>query len=1597
MTISRLSAGNGYAYYTSVTASADQRLTKDRELGDYYLETGTPEGQWVGRGSADLGMHGPVTEAHMRALFGDGLHPNADAMIPGLIDRGMTAQQALDEVRLGRKYARFDAPSNELAKAIAEAANALEERLGRPLNADELRAVRLRQAGIMFHERHGRSGAPHELGKLLSTELSKGQTAVAGFDLTFSAPKSVSLAWALADKQGAATLERAHQTAIERTIAFLESEVIRTRTGVGGVASHSTGGLLATRFRHWESREGDPQLHDHVVIANRVKFVDADGKSRWLTIDSKSLFSGTMNASSYYNRVLADELVRAGFDLRQRTSRSGAHQGMELACIDEKDLVAFSSRSRAIDARTAELTADYQAEHGHEPGTKELLKLRQQATLETRTPKSQASTQAQLRAGWREQFGSGAAQLQQHITDVIGTQRTPPGPIDVDVAAVASEVIEDLSRKQSTWTKNHVATRINIWAAAQPTPIPEATIREVLDTALTRASFALTPTVRLPAHPELLNPDGSSIYSPPALQQYTSTAVLDAEDRLVAAAQQIALPGISPRHFEAAMVKHIGPLDEGQIALAKQVACSENVLTVGIGPAGTGKTTSLKLAIAAAAEAGVRTHGVTVSAAAADQLATSTGIETSTIAKWLADLDRGKITISPGDIILVDEAGMVSARDLDTITRHATEAGAFIRLVGDDKQLQAIGAGGSIRMIASEVGAVRLDQVHRFQSVLPTGEVVTNKAEAEASLALREHGDVEWYIAENRVHGGQESKVLEQVVRAWTADEAAGRSSMMMAGSNSTVSTLNLMAQAQRVAAGAVNLDVVVDLGDGNSAGVGDRIVTRRNDRRLATDRAHTFVKNGDTWTITAVHPQGSIDVVDDRGRAVTLPLEYVTHSTGLGYATTVHRAQGQTVDHARLIVDDTTTRESLYVGLTRGRRSNEVYSISDGTSPAERLRAIAGRAAEPTSARELIAQAQREIGHPAHLVQILADMHQRADQHRYAAVIRAVSPDLAPQLLASDRRPRLFRVLALAEDRGFTPERIIALVTKDLPHLAGQDPTGLVAWRISNHLELAEHARYSVTERPLRDITTSQLDALLATAARDQAERRNDLQAAALATPKPAQLKTGLTVSPWTDRPHGHLREAELTEHLSETRAKCRLITGAIDEVRVMRRELRHEARALVDGSPSHRAAVARIQRLDERLVSLSEDRRAALRTGGELRAESRLRADLTGKDWYREQLQRDSAVDGTTVDVDEARTRWATASVLQRQVSLEAKARTFDADTSINRRPDHAPAWAVPGRGITDPALPTSWRQPLEDMSLQVATAIRAHGAALALETPAWATKYLGAVPAANSPLRERWERLAGEIETWRGLTRHTDPIKALPTPSMSKDASTQAGRDLHVLHAEASDLRRDSLAAAVQGLPQRPHRTPQTLVGILPAAPVDHDRELARRDAHHHQAAAVEDLASPPVARPTVRERVAALAQRLAPRSITALANRAESRRELLEAERTVESLRTRPLGVNEPLSARIAALDAARAAVEGKTRAAAAHQPGQAERSLQAARAGLVARAQLRIRALGSRPVSIDVLRQRMDEQARIAKLRGSTDRPRQPRRERERER
>ncbi|WP_210651550.1 AAA family ATPase [Nocardioides sp. SYSU D00065] len=316
--------------------------------------------------------------------------------------------------------------------------------------------------------------------------------------------------------------------------------------------------------------------------------------------------------------------------------------------------------------------------------------------------------------------------------------------------------------------------------------------------------------------------------------------------------------------------------------------------------------------------------GLAPPAAAAQALADDLGVACENTSKRLHEYDRGRTELRRGQLVIVDEATLADTVTLDRLTGIAAGAGAKILLVGDPHQLQSVDAGGAFALLVGRrADAPALNEIHRF----------ANEWEKEASLALS-RGDVQvisTYGRHKRIREGLTDEMVDAAYVAWRADCGAGRASILVTESARDVRALNERARAERLLLDGAVDHREVDLLDGCRASVGDVVITRQNDRRIRTMRGG-WVKNGDRWLVTDIRRDGSVLVkrLDARGGRTVLPPEYVAEHVYLGYAVTAHRAQGVTVDTAHIVVTASTTRENLYVSMTRGRESNIAYVALD-------------------------------------------------------------------------------------------------------------------------------------------------------------------------------------------------------------------------------------------------------------------------------------------------------------------------------------------------------------------------------------------------------------------------------------------------------------------------------------------------------------------------------------------------------------------------------------------------------------------------------------------------------------------------------------------
>ena len=865
----------------------------------------------------------------------------------------------------------------------------------------QMQEIRFRVGGELYRQERGIEPTHAQLRQFIAENSKKHQTAIAGFDLVFTPSKSVSIAWGLGDKQLRKDIEAAHEHAIQDVVRHLENNVIMTRRGHNGIRQIDTkNGIIGTKFRHYDSRAGDPNLHDHVVIANRVEGAD----DKWSSIDGRTLYQYGVECSELYNsRVQQYVTEKTGLQFEPRMQNGKPIH--EIVGISDETIRAFSSRRGDISAELDRVKAKFVADNGYEPSEKQLIKLAQQATLATRPAKSEARSLEDLHTEWvaaahalsehgvhvpvdhqlAESLKNASLNYEQSVL-----QGTRQEAYSIPLEAHTDAVLSRLEEARSTWRRTHINAETTRY-------VRELGLNETQDKGLISSIRQSVVEDSLPLHikdtrltpREYLRKDGTSQYRRIDSELFTSERVLAAENKILDAASRAVIPASTVDVFELAAQKRRAELAEqghslpaGQEAMARAFATSDKFLVVGIGAAGAGKTSSTRLAVDAIEASGNRVIGMAPTAAAAAVMRAEMRINADTVDKFLTDWQSGKkpLDVRPGDVLLVDEAGMIATPKMEKILTLAQERGALVRALGDYRQLSAVGSGGALRLVDREIGAVHLDELFRFK----------NPEEAAATLALREPPLVgtdkpfEWYKDNNRVVAGDADAMIEDVFRGYSADVNAGKQSIMIASTNETVTKLNDLAQAHAIEHGQVSTGAgSVALHNSSRAHVGDTIVTRKNARRLVVNSGQDFVKNGDLWRVTDLHDDGRITAQHTgHGGKVTLPAGYVQESVELGYASTIHRAQGSTVDTAHALVDASTDRAGAYVALTRGRENNQLYvALADGEKRDDVLDRITGAYERDLTVHETVDQLRSEHRNIASLIAQHEDISELAVQ----------------------------------------------------------------------------------------------------------------------------------------------------------------------------------------------------------------------------------------------------------------------------------------------------------------------------------------------------------------------------------------------------------------------------------------------------------------------------------------------------------------------------------------------------------------------------------------------------------------------------------------
>jgi ATP-dependent exoDNAse (exonuclease V) alpha subunit len=424
--------------------------------------------------------------------------------------------------------------------------------------------------------------------------------------------------------------------------------------------------------------------------------------------------------------------------------------------------------------------------------------------------------------------------------------------------------------------------------------------------------------------------DGTSIYRPPNEARYTTTGHLDLEERILRQARKQVPQRVSEGMARRALAG--SGLTGEQEDAAVRLLTSPVMVSVLTAAAGAGKTHT----VAAYAQAwmrltGRRVIGITTAENAARQMTAEGLAEVYNAAAFLgktkgSDLLRYPVTISAGDVLVLDESSMISTADLALIMDYADRAGALIVPTGDAAQLSPVEAGGMFGALIAELGAAELSEVMRFDQ----------QWERDASARLRE-GDfsaVAAYDRHGRIRGSHREAAFDRAADAWLADHLHGRDTLLLAGSNEEAAELARRVQAQLVKMGTV-VHPRAPLADGNQAGTGDLIRARLNTQ---IDAGGARLTNRDVLRIEGW--QGQDAEVSRRlpgggwSRRFLVPRSYLAADAELHYAGNIHVAQGRTVDTSHVLVTGTLSRQSLYVGMSRGRDSNIAHVVTGETAP---------------------------------------------------------------------------------------------------------------------------------------------------------------------------------------------------------------------------------------------------------------------------------------------------------------------------------------------------------------------------------------------------------------------------------------------------------------------------------------------------------------------------------------------------------------------------------------------------------------------------------------------------------------------------------------
>ena len=758
-------------------------------------------------------------------------------------------------------------------------------------------AERLGLTGTVTHETYGavfaQGGARDPV---LGTRLV--DTKRPGLELVVSAHKTVAV---LGVVGRADDMHRILDAETDATLAFLDAWVTKQggRRGKREIRT-ATSGLIYGRTRHATSRAGDPNPHDHVLVANVVEMLDDRGG--WKGLDTAGVRDMVHAATAVGRLHAAWEARQLGYGITPDHGPSGKLDHFAITGIPDAVCRLFSKRSEQID---------------EDAGPDASYRLRSRLARSSRPDKDEDHSPEQLMDRW--------------VGELHAIGHTPASILDsIERSAPARQSAERLSERELAQLVGWVLSPTGPLAGDKRFGRAEV-IRHLAPKLHGRHPDELNRTVgAVLAHPEALpllgQPGARNRSWVLASTRAAEQAIADCADRL---AHSTAAVSVDPDTAADAIREKewaIGArLTADQHDLITGIATSGRQLELVLGVAGAGKTTALDALRHAYETTGHRVIGTATSGQAAKTLGTAAHLESRTTASLLWRLQHGHDHLDPDTVLIVDEAGMVDDPTMLALLTTAEIHGTKTIVVGDHHQLGAVGPGGGLEGLIGR----HPQAVHTL-----AGNIRQHDSAERGALEQLRNGDmgraVSFYAAQGRIRPREDRlDALVDTVLAWADDVDAGHDTIMLAWRRNDVAALNNLARTNRRAAGHLSPHST-GLGGGRSYAVGDRVVALAPDpdRRWVTSQQGTVTAiDGSTRTVTVTF--------DDTTEPVELRGEQLDeHHLDHAYATTVHRAQGATVDRTHVYADRG-GRELTYVALSRAREATTIHCVADNLDQA--------------------------------------------------------------------------------------------------------------------------------------------------------------------------------------------------------------------------------------------------------------------------------------------------------------------------------------------------------------------------------------------------------------------------------------------------------------------------------------------------------------------------------------------------------------------------------------------------------------------------------------------------------------------------------------